>query len=516
MRIQTIIIFFCAVLCSMSTSAQQSYSSHTQYLYNPYMFNPARAGFGEGLPNLFLDYRRQWVEMPNSPDTKILTADAKLSRLKDERKKKRDFHDEVGIGGIFYQDNTFLINRFGGLLSYAYHFLPPPAVENSNHKHQFSIGLSTGFIYQGIDYTQVRAQDMDDEILFTDDVSQTAFDLGFGMAYRYTNNNPKKSFQTIDVDLSVPHAPNSNILYFDNDGNSQNYQLLTHFLGSVNMEFKVPRLDKSNFYMKPGLMVKGTKGNPLQFDLSLITRYDNIVWFGGGMKWGAQQNESPLLGYFTSIGVQVMKSASIYYNFETRNNFNNALGVSHEVAIGYTFGRKHKQRFDEIETIAMTNERNVAANKNAITKNENRITENDRDIDAIILSEFKEDYRNHRQNGLYRHISQEKILERITKPIDFTGLSNVKTENIQKALEDENVYQSKVEDGLPERIYVIAHYFSQDADLTEVDMTAIRSRVEEALINIGFSADIIHSFTISEQDKDLKNHISILGRYPKK
>jgi len=245
--------------------------------------------------------------------------------------------------------------------------------------------------------------------------------------------------------------------------------------------------------------------------------YHDEVWFGGGMKFGAQQNGSPLLGYFTTIGLQVMKSASIYYNFETRNDFTNALGFSHEVAIGYTFGRKHKQRFDKLETIVMTNEIGVATNKNAIMKNDSSIIENDRDIDAIIASEFKEEYRTYRKSGLYNHIEDKIILDDITKSIDFTGLENVTLEGIEKALKDQDVYNKTRKNfgGLPERIYVVSHYFKQDSDIDQAEITVIGHKVKEALIKIGFNEDIIHTITISEQDKDLKNHISILGRYPK-
>lgn len=509
MRIQIIFIFFCVVLCGVGVSAQP-YTSHTQYLYNPYMFNPARAGFGEGHPRVFLDYRRQWVEMPNSPDTKILTADARLSLLKDPKDKKRNFHNKVGLGGIFYQDNTFVINRVGGLLSYAYHFLPP-SKEDSNHEHQFSIGLSSGFLYQGIDYSEVRTQDMDDEALFTEDVGQTVFDLGFGMAYRYKNTNKEKSFRTLDVDLSVPHAPSSKIRYYDNNENSHTYQLLTHFLGSVNTEFQISPANDGKFHIKPGFMVKATSGNPAQFDFSLITRYDEIIWFGGGAKFGSQENESPVLGYFTTVGLQVMKSASIYYNFEFRNDHNNALGYSHEIAIGYTFGRKFKKRFEElqdtvrvIQDTIKANRSYIKANRDSIAKNDSSIIENDRDIDAIIASEFKEEYRVYRRDGLYNLLEYKRGLKNIST-IDFT--------DIERLTLDKDV-QTNI-NGV-DRIYIVSHYFEQDPDLSKERMVEIGRKIKEALVKFKANPYHIHIITVIERDEDYKNHISILGRVKEK
>jgi len=512
MRIQIIFIFLCVVLSfNVSLSAQQSYSPHTQYLYNPYMFNPARAGFGEGHPRVFLDYRRQWVEMPNSPDTKILTADARLSLLKDLKDKKRNFHNKVGLGGIFYQDNTFVINRVGGLLSYAYHFLPP-SKEDSNHKHQFSIGLSSGFLYQGIDYSEVRTQDMDDEVLFTDDVGQTVFDLGFGMAYRYKNTNKRQSFRTLDVDLSVPHAPNSKIRYFDNNENSQTYQLLTHFLGSVNTEFQISSANDGKFHIKPGFMVKATSGNPVQFDFSLITRYDDIVWFGGGAKFGAQENESPVLGYFTTVGLQVMKSASIYYNFEFRNDHNSALGYSHEIAIGYTFGRKFKKRFDELQdtikaiqdTISVVKD-TIKVNRNNIAKNDSSIIENDRDIDAIIASEFKVEYLDYRRGGGLYNFTEDKKELRDISTLDFTDVERIKL----------NVQGEKIAD--VDRIYIVVHYFEREPDLSKEQMIGAAYNVKEELIEkLKINPYHTHIITVIERDEDYKNHISILGRVNKK
>ncbi|HSA07640.1 MAG TPA: type IX secretion system membrane protein PorP/SprF [Candidatus Gastranaerophilales bacterium] len=43
---------------------------------NAYGFNPAMAG-SENVTNLMLHYRKQWAQMPGSPENQLFTADGK-------------------------------------------------------------------------------------------------------------------------------------------------------------------------------------------------------------------------------------------------------------------------------------------------------------------------------------------------------------------------------------------------------------------------------------------------------
>ncbi len=507
----------CIMLCSLGLSAQQFHTPHTQYLYNPYIFNPARAGFGDGYPQIFMNYRRQWVEMSDSPVTKIITADG---RLGSKRKREAGEHplDDVGVGGIFYQDNTFLIKRTGGVFSYAYHFLPPPNTTDKEkydaRYHQFSMGVSTGFLRQNIDWKRVNAQDLDDNLLFTDEVSQTVFDLNFGMAYQYHTRKKrnkekkgKRSFETLNLDLSIIQAPATRIRYFQDTGDEfvenediKLYKLEPHFIGGINLDFHVPpnRTPSgrfSNFYMKPGMLFRAAPGKPIQFDFSLLTRFelqDKVrVVFGGGMKTSP---ENPIVGVFSTVGLHLSGSTGIYYNFESLHP--QALGISHEVMVGYTFGRKLKKRVDQIETITMRNDSNVVANNK-------KIIENDYDIRPDIETDFINEYSRIR-SGRIEKIERELV--EVHPPLDFTD-NNAKTI-------DPNI-KSKLE--AAERIYIVAHHYKElDPDKTKTDMKTYAESVKNTLVNkLDANPYKIHVVVISEPDIELKNHISILGRYPK-
>lgn len=306
------------VLVSNMLSAQQI-PVYNQYLINPYVYNPARAGSGT-LGTLFLGQRKQWADIPNAPDSKIMTFTMPIAEQKS------------GVGITMFADNTHIINKVGGSLSYAYH-LPMSA------KSGFSLGLSAGFINQRFDFADARVQNPNDNVLLDRNVSQTAFDLGFGIHYH---------FDRLHIDLSVPQLSNTNVRYLDNAGKVSSFELINHWLGSARYVIPISKSDPTTLTLEPVLMVRGAKGLPAQYDANVLLKWYDKFWLSGGYRSGAGDLFASSYNLGTGFRVADFVIASYNYEFGARVLDRFSLGNTHEFSLGFRFGRGAMEMKNEL------------------------------------------------------------------------------------------------------------------------------------------------------------------------
>ena len=80
----------------------------TQYMMNNYAINPAVAGM-QDYYQIRTTIRNQWVGIEDAPTTNILSVYGKRG-------------NNVGLGGIVFNDQVGPTSRIGANMSYAYHF----------------------------------------------------------------------------------------------------------------------------------------------------------------------------------------------------------------------------------------------------------------------------------------------------------------------------------------------------------------------------------------------------------
>ena len=95
------------VLCSLVSHAQQDPLS-AQYLFNPFIFNPAYAGFSRDLTVLATN-RKQWAGFNGSPVT--MTVSGHIAMVE----------NKMGLGLTILQDNIGINKTMEVMASYAYH-----------------------------------------------------------------------------------------------------------------------------------------------------------------------------------------------------------------------------------------------------------------------------------------------------------------------------------------------------------------------------------------------------------
>jgi len=111
------------ILINLQTKAQVL--PQTQYVFNPYLYNPAQAG-QEGNTEFYLSYKKQWWGLEGAPDLGTLTFEMPLL-------------EQLNIGGQLQYQSEGALNIISFLATAAYH-VPLDALE----EHHLAFGMSFG------------------------------------------------------------------------------------------------------------------------------------------------------------------------------------------------------------------------------------------------------------------------------------------------------------------------------------------------------------------------------------
>jgi len=313
-----------AFFLMIGTSAfAQQVPVFNQYLYNPYVYNPARAGSQE-LGQLFLGYKKQWTDMPGAPATSVLTFDYPLQSQRS------------GVGATIYSDQTHILNKVGGSLTYAYHIVSGP-----NDNQRLSLGLSAGFLSQTIDFARANVQDRSDQIILENAQNSTAFEAAFGLHYQYEN---------LSIDFAVPQLVNSSVRYLNTVGTTQQlaeFRLINHYLGAI--RYKIPVSLQNQLYLEPVGMVRVVRGLPMQYDANFLLHWREQFTIGAGWRSGSPEGAFAS-GINVSLGFKLNDyfTAAYIYEVTGRQQYRSILGDTHEFAIGFKFGGT-RNRVDRLE-----------------------------------------------------------------------------------------------------------------------------------------------------------------------
>lgn len=203
---------------------------YAQYINNPFVINPAYAGYTKDL-NVTVSYRHQWAGLEGSPQT--FNANGHLSL----------FDNRMATGFTVVSDKIGSSSTTEFIASYAYR------IRIDNNK-TLSFGLQAGAINYNIDNSKVTPFDAGDPLL---EGSVSEFDptIGAGLIL---------SSHTFFLGLSVPRMLKSNLE--ENGFSAAVYTQHYYAMGSY-LFFLTDRLR-----LKPSAMVKLVPDAPTSVDLN--------------------------------------------------------------------------------------------------------------------------------------------------------------------------------------------------------------------------------------------------------
>lgn len=291
-----IFIIILLVVVGLSKSGAQQTPHFSQYMFNPFIINPALAGT-HNYYQIRTNNRFQWVGVTDPPVTNC------ISMYGPHGSKDKD----MGFGGFIYNDVTGPTSRTGISGAYAYNIA-------INDEIRLSMGVAVGVQQFKVDGTKVSLKD--DDLLWQNSVYAAYVPDAKAGVYLYSSN--------FHVGFSADQLINNKLkLYDQKTGLSK---LKSHFYLVGGYKYFINR----EFALEPSILVKATSPVPVQMDLSTRVIYQNMVWMGlafrsgdaAAVYCGYNHEDKIYIGYSYDIGVSSFRK----YN-----------SGSHELMIGYKF-----------------------------------------------------------------------------------------------------------------------------------------------------------------------------------
>ena len=274
------ISFLILALIFSGTIYAQQLPQLTQFMDNNYVLNPAFAGM-ENYYQVKTSIRNQWTGIADAPSTTILSMYGQQE-------------ENVGLGGIIFNDQFGPTSRTGGAVSYAYHL-------SLNEKIKLSLALSGGFTQFKIDKNGWNVANPNDPLTQGDVIVETVPDATFGFNF-YSNN--------WYLGLAVPQLLTSNLNLLDANlanalSNEQSGNLSRHIYAMGAYTHKL----NNKWQIEPSFLLKSVAPVPAQLDFALRGIFDKKIWFGGnyrstgdiGAIFGYSVNDRYMIGYSYDI-----------------------------------------------------------------------------------------------------------------------------------------------------------------------------------------------------------------------
>lgn len=239
-----LIISSLVALTAVSAVKAQQLTFNSQYMLNQYLINPAAAGSQDYMA-ISAGFRQQWAGFNGAPRTQMVSANTRI-------------HDNMGVGGIIYNDVTGPLRNIGFQGSYAYHM-------KINDNSKLSLGMSLSLTQHILDASQFVLHQAVDNTLNNATVRSFNPDAVFG-AYYYG----KKFFAGISIpQLLQGKYKFGNLL---DDFNRE----IRHYYASGGYKFDL----NENFQLQPSVLLKYAPNTPFQYDINARLFYKQNMWTG--------------------------------------------------------------------------------------------------------------------------------------------------------------------------------------------------------------------------------------------
>jgi type IX secretion system PorP/SprF family membrane protein len=308
------ITMICIVNCFAFCIKAQQLPLYTNYVLNNYAYNPAVAGSKAGA-TVNLNYRNQWTGFSDAPRTYFLSVHGGLGAQK-----------KVGIGAIINSDNTGLLSKTTGHLTFACHV-------KLNKTYKLSLGISGGMVQYRIKLYDAKIADAGDELLAGNLLSNNVFDSNAGL-YFYSDK--------LFVGISGYQFLGNKITWKDSKSN-----LTPHIYGTIGYKIKASK----NLNIEPSALIKYNKPVSLQPEFSLRGIYKNAFWLGASYR--LNDAATAMLGFI------IKEKFTIAYAYDlSLSNLKKYNTGSHEISLAYQFIKK-KRKLDADEKELMDTDNSI-------------------------------------------------------------------------------------------------------------------------------------------------------------
>jgi type IX secretion system PorP/SprF family membrane protein len=284
----------------------QQRSLYSQWLLNPYIFNPAYAGSEVSLVANAI-YRSQWVDLPGAPETQQINAHLPVNRF------------SSGVGVRIERDATGPHQTTLAVLSYNYQW-------EINNRYRLHLGVSGGYQQYLLDGTALRTPDgqYTDQSLQHNDpyLSEGRVTAGSGVV------EAGLWFDTESWAFGVSTQPAAAPALRVNSDGLYRLQPAMHFMVQSFYRLEL----KDNLMLKPGVLVI-TDTKKTQAEISLMAQLNKkyialIGWRG----FTGKSRDALIIG----AGLDINDRTTAVYSFDIPQSALSAVQRgSHELTLRY-------------------------------------------------------------------------------------------------------------------------------------------------------------------------------------
>lgn len=296
-KIHYILVLLFIVAC-FNSKAQQL-PLYTNYVLNNYAYNPAVAG-SKPYAVVNLNYRNQWVGFKDAPKTYLVSLHNSIGKQK-----------KVGVGILINSDNTGLLGKTTGHLTFAYHL-------KLNKTYKLGFGISAGMVQYRIRLYDAKTADAGDELLTGNLLSNNVFDSNAGL-YLYSDK--------LFFGISGYQYLSNKITWKDSKSN-----LAPHVYATLGYQFQVSK----KLIIEPSALLKFNSPTPMQPEFSVRGIYKNLFWVGGSYRLN-----DAVSGL---IGVILKEKFTIAYAYDfSVSKIRKYNSGSHEISLTFQLIKKKKK-----------------------------------------------------------------------------------------------------------------------------------------------------------------------------
>ncbi len=317
MRRKVYILMMMMFLGGVATAQQQPI--YSQYMLNPYLLNPAIAGH-EGITNINLTAREQWLGYSDAPSTYALSAQTRIlktsfrnrSRLIKNKVRRRRPSGKVGLGAYVFNDENGKLRRTGLQGTYAYHIYIKD--------FQLSFGASISAYQFKADVKPTDLYNGGNDPLVQSGVANAKFSPDANVGVLISN-------EKFYAGLSVSSLFQSAIQF--GDGNKESaYRLLRNYYLMGGYTYTPYRSDIS---YEPSLMLSFTERLTWSVDANLKVYYKQDYWAGVSFRTAG-----------AAVMMLGMKYQMFYFGYAFDYGFGDVSAFnqygSHELMLGIRLG----------------------------------------------------------------------------------------------------------------------------------------------------------------------------------
>lgn len=298
MRIYLIFLYF--VFSSTSLYAQFK-PRYSQYILNPFIYNPAFAG-KEGRYELHLNHKRQWIGIQDAPVVSTVSFHT-------------GFSSGLSLGLNAYNYTRGVVSTNSAQLAAGYQV-------HIGLQHSLHFGLSGAFSHTGLDYSRIA--NPNDPAILAGDYNTFVQDGQFGINYH---------MKGLNLGFTLPSLLNNNSFGPGSAHASSDTKKVIDPFNSyiINADYQF-NFGQSALALHPYLLYHVDPSVSAQWEAGGLLHFYNKFHVGSAYR----QN----YGITAMTGFRIDKTIALGYAYEFANQIVNKMGQgSHEIQLSIYFGK---------------------------------------------------------------------------------------------------------------------------------------------------------------------------------